>query len=208
MQDNTNPGEGPSSPLNSASAKARLTEEQKKRNHIESEKKRREAIRNGFDRLSTIVPGMQGQARSEAIVLAATVDHMRALLQQKEQIQAAATAKGWTLEQINRYYQGAEQEAHANENAPLEYNAAKIPIGIQAVPLQQQQQLSQPPQTPNNAFQAPFNAQPTPTSTGTPIDLTGPVAQTSNGYLPATENGEGGINSQSDSPPGSRPAGD
>ncbi|USW53720.1 Putative myc-type, basic helix-loop-helix (bHLH) domain-containing protein [Septoria linicola] len=205
MQDNTNLGEGPSSPLNSASAKARLTEEQKKRNHIESEKKRREAIRNGFDRLSTIVPGMQGQARSEAIVLAATVDHMRALLQQKEQIQAAATAKGWSLEQINRYYQGAEQEARANENAPLEYNAAKIPIGIQAVPLQQQQQQSQ---TPINAFQAPFGARPTPTSTGTPMDLTGPVSATSNGYLPATENGEGAMNSQSDSPPSSRPAGD
>ncbi|EMF14310.1 uncharacterized protein SEPMUDRAFT_25295, partial [Sphaerulina musiva SO2202] len=84
-----------SSPLSSANAaKARLTEEQKKKNHIESEKKRREAIRQGFDRLSTLVPGMQGQARSEAIVLAATVEHMRAMLAQREQIAAAATAKG------------------------------------------------------------------------------------------------------------------
>ncbi|KAF2211751.1 hypothetical protein CERZMDRAFT_11682, partial [Cercospora zeae-maydis SCOH1-5] len=108
-----NPSETPSSPINSA--KSRLTEEQKKRNHIESEKKRREAIRNGFDRLSTIVPGMQGQARSEAIVLAATVDHMRAMLKQKEQIYAAAMAKGWSTEQFNRYYQVAEQEARALE---------------------------------------------------------------------------------------------
>lgn len=121
-----NPSETPSSPINSA--KSRLTEEQKKRNHIESEKKRREAIRNGFDRLSTIVPGMQGQARSEAIVLAATVDYMRSMINQKDKIYAAAMEKGWTPEQFNRYYQVAEQEARAMENMPLHVNSAGVPV--------------------------------------------------------------------------------
>ncbi|PPJ61242.1 hypothetical protein CBER1_06721 [Cercospora berteroae] len=125
-----NPSETPSSPINSA--KSRLTEEQKKRNHIESEKKRREAIRNGFDRLSTIVPGMHGQARSEAIVLAATVDYMRAMTKQKDQIYAAAMEKGWTPEQFNRYYQVAEQEARAMENMPLHVNSAGIPVPNQS----------------------------------------------------------------------------
>lgn len=145
----------PNSPLGSAhananaAAKARLTEEQKKKNHIESEKKRREAIRQGFDRLSTLVPGMQGQARSEAIVLAATVEHMRAMVAQREQIAAAATAKGWSAEQIRRYYQQAEIEARQLENMPLQLNSAGVPVAmpqVQQVPIQGQIQ-SMAPQT-------------------------------------------------------------
>ncbi|KAG9714418.1 hypothetical protein KCU73_g16218, partial [Aureobasidium melanogenum] len=43
--------------------KPRLTEQEKKNNHIASEQKRRQAIREGFDRLAEIVPGMSGQGR-------------------------------------------------------------------------------------------------------------------------------------------------
>ncbi|KAK8208351.1 hypothetical protein IWZ00DRAFT_427162, partial [Phyllosticta capitalensis] len=57
--------------------KPRLTEEEKKNNHIASEQKRRQAIRQGFDKLASIVPGMEGQGRSEAIVLDATVKMLR-----------------------------------------------------------------------------------------------------------------------------------
>jgi heteromeric Ino2p/Ino4p transcription factor len=47
----------------------RLTESEKKTNHIASEQKRRMAIREGFDRLTEIVPGLEGMGRSESVVL-------------------------------------------------------------------------------------------------------------------------------------------
>jgi hypothetical protein len=43
----------------------RLTDAEKKQNHILSEQKRRQAIRMGFDRLAAMTPGMNGLGRSE-----------------------------------------------------------------------------------------------------------------------------------------------
>lgn len=57
--------------------KPRLTEQEKKNNHIASEQKRRQAIREGFDRLANTVPGMEGQGRSESLVLNATIEYMK-----------------------------------------------------------------------------------------------------------------------------------
>ena len=74
--------------------KPRLTAEQKKKNHIESEKKRREAIRAGFEKLAEIVPGVQGQARSEAVVLQATVAYLREQLAKKEELKDQAMEAG------------------------------------------------------------------------------------------------------------------
>lgn len=98
----------------SADDKPRLTEEEKKQNHIASgrqtrehggqptfeamavglvfiskltslvEQKRRQAIREGFDRLTELVPGLQGQGRSEGLVLKRTVDYMREQLAQRQ----------------------------------------------------------------------------------------------------------------------------
>ncbi|KAJ4292775.1 hypothetical protein N0V90_009438 [Kalmusia sp. IMI 367209] len=72
----------------------RLSEAQKKENHIRSEQKRREAIRDGFDRLASIVPGMEGQGRSEAVVLEATLQHMREKINERQQLIAAGNAQG------------------------------------------------------------------------------------------------------------------
>ncbi|KAF2246926.1 hypothetical protein BU26DRAFT_392911, partial [Trematosphaeria pertusa] len=72
----------------------RLTEAQKKENHIRSEQKRREAIREGFDRLASIVPGMEGQGRSEAVVLEATIKYMREQIVERQRIIAEAQARG------------------------------------------------------------------------------------------------------------------
>lgn len=55
--------------------KARLTDEQKKTNHITSEQNRRNFLRQQFDRLSEMVPGTRGKARSEAVVLEKLVDY-------------------------------------------------------------------------------------------------------------------------------------
>ncbi|KAF7550119.1 hypothetical protein G7046_g8118 [Stylonectria norvegica] len=64
--------------------KPRLTEEEKKQNHIASEQKRRQAIREGFDRLTELVPGLEGQGRSEGLVLKRTVDYMREQLVERK----------------------------------------------------------------------------------------------------------------------------
>jgi heteromeric Ino2p/Ino4p transcription factor len=84
---------GSQSPTNAAD-RPRLTEAQKKENHIRSEQKRREAIREGFDRLASIVPGMEGQGRSEAVVLDATVKHLREQIVERNRIIADAQARG------------------------------------------------------------------------------------------------------------------
>lgn len=81
-----------SSPKNAE--KPRLTEQEKKNNHIASEQKRRQAIRDGFDRLAATVPGMEGQGRSEAVVLQATIDHMRAQVQERKELLEQMRAEG------------------------------------------------------------------------------------------------------------------
>lgn len=91
------------SPSN-ANDRPRLTEAQKKENHIRSEQKRREAIREGFDRLASIVPGIEGQGRSEAVVLEATIKYMREKIVERQKIIADAQAQGidtsaWDLPQ-------------------------------------------------------------------------------------------------------------
>lgn len=52
--------------------------------HIEQ--KRRQAIREGFDRLTELVPGLEGQGRSESVVLKKTVDYMRAQLAERRRL--------------------------------------------------------------------------------------------------------------------------
>jgi hypothetical protein len=66
--------------------KPRLTEQEKKNNHIASEQKRRAAIREGFDRLTELVPGLEGQGRSESVVLKKTVDFLRLKLQERQEL--------------------------------------------------------------------------------------------------------------------------
>ncbi|KAG9255895.1 uncharacterized protein F5Z01DRAFT_650467 [Emericellopsis atlantica] len=78
---------------NSTEEKARLTVEEKKQNHINSEHKRRQNIRDGFDRLCEIVPGLEGQGRSEGLVLKQTIAYMREQIRERramiEQLEAA-----------------------------------------------------------------------------------------------------------------------
>ncbi|KAG5948250.1 hypothetical protein E4U59_002051 [Claviceps monticola] len=66
-----------------AEEKPRLTEVEKKQNHIASEQKRRQAIREGFDRLTFLVPGLEGQGRSEGLVLKRTVEYIRQQMQER-----------------------------------------------------------------------------------------------------------------------------
>ncbi|KAI4859706.1 hypothetical protein F4820DRAFT_438942 [Hypoxylon rubiginosum] len=74
--------------------KPRLTEEEKKQNHIASEQKRREAIRAGFDKLCSLVPGLEGHGRSEGFVLKETVKYMRAQLVRRRELVEQVEARG------------------------------------------------------------------------------------------------------------------
>lgn len=66
----------PLSPTN-PNEKPRLTAEQRKANHITSEHKRRFGIREAFDQLADLTPGMAKRGRQEALVLAAFNVEMR-----------------------------------------------------------------------------------------------------------------------------------
>lgn len=78
--------------------KPRLTEQEKKNNHIASEQKRRAAIREGFDRLTELVPGLEGQGRSESIVLRKTVDFIHLQLQERQELIAEIKHRGGRID--------------------------------------------------------------------------------------------------------------
>ncbi|RKF80812.1 putative mlx-interacting protein [Golovinomyces cichoracearum] len=78
--------------------KPRLSEHEKKANHIASEQKRRQAIREGFDRLTELVPGLEGQGRSESVVLRKTVDYIRAQLTERKRLVRRVRELGGQIE--------------------------------------------------------------------------------------------------------------
>ncbi|PHH76251.1 hypothetical protein CDD80_1700 [Ophiocordyceps camponoti-rufipedis] len=99
----TAPGDGAAPAI--LEEKPRLTEEEKKQNHIASEQKRRQAIREGFDRLTELVPGLEGQARSEGLVLKRTVAFMRHQLQERLRlIDAVEKAGGYVDEELKNSF--------------------------------------------------------------------------------------------------------
>jgi len=80
--------------------KPRLTEQEKKNNHIASEQKRRQAIREGFDRLAALVPGMEGQGRSESLVLNATIEHMKVQIAEHRELVDRMKAAGMDTSEV------------------------------------------------------------------------------------------------------------
>ncbi|KAM0329353.1 hypothetical protein ACHAQA_004659 [Verticillium albo-atrum] len=85
-----------------ADEKPRLTEAEKKQNHIASEQKRRQAIREGFDRLTELVPGLEGQGRSEGLVLQRTVRYMREQLEERRALVRKVEAAGGKVDDADR----------------------------------------------------------------------------------------------------------
>ena len=70
-----------------AAAKAsreNLTEDQKRENHIKSEQKRRTLIREGFEDLGELVPGLRGGGFSKSAVLIMAADWLEELIQGNE----------------------------------------------------------------------------------------------------------------------------
>ena len=65
-----------------------LTEEQKRTNHILSEQKRRNLIKQGFDDLCTLVPELNGGGFSKSTMLIQAADWLEDLLRGNEQLKA------------------------------------------------------------------------------------------------------------------------
>lgn len=63
-----------------------LTETEKKQNHIRSEQKRRNAIKDGFSDLSTMIPDLQNNGPSRSSNLTKTVEWIEAFLDINKQI--------------------------------------------------------------------------------------------------------------------------
>lgn len=69
-----------------------LTEEQKRENHIKSEQKRRTLIKEGFDDLCDIVPGLKGGGFSKSTMLAMAAEWLEEMLRGNEMLKAQLSA--------------------------------------------------------------------------------------------------------------------
>lgn len=69
-------------------ARENLTEEQKRSNHILSEQKRRNLIRQGFDDLCTLVPGLKGGGFSKSAMLTQAADWLEEVLRGNDILKA------------------------------------------------------------------------------------------------------------------------
>jgi hypothetical protein len=63
-----------------------LTEDQKRENHIKSEQKRRTLIREGFEDLGELVPGLRGGGFSKSAVLSMSAEWLEDLMQGNEEL--------------------------------------------------------------------------------------------------------------------------
>ncbi|KAG5976154.1 hypothetical protein E4U58_005777 [Claviceps cyperi] len=69
-----------------------LSEEQKRENHIRSEQKRRTLIKQGFDDLGVLVPGLRGGGLSKSTTLTMAADWLEQLLQGNKALALQAEA--------------------------------------------------------------------------------------------------------------------
>ncbi|ROV95100.1 hypothetical protein VSDG_05787 [Cytospora chrysosperma] len=81
-------GSGKRRKSSAAVKRENLTEDQKRENHINSEKKRRKVIQVGFENLSHIVPDIKGGNPSKSAMLEATVAWLQDLLDGNEALKA------------------------------------------------------------------------------------------------------------------------
>ncbi|GAB7364640.1 hypothetical protein MBLNU230_g5443t1 [Neophaeotheca triangularis] len=97
-----------------ATKKARLTDEQKKQNHIGSERHRRQEMRKGYERLAVLV-GRPGEGRKEAAVLTDTVDFLQREIDRKMRLKDMAMERGMSEKEFESYYEQALKDI---ENRP------------------------------------------------------------------------------------------
>ncbi|KAM7188036.1 hypothetical protein V8F33_010893 [Rhypophila sp. PSN 637] len=73
-----------------------LSEAQKRQNHIKSEQKRRWQIKEAFQDVEELVPGVKGASMSKSVILNNTADYLMDLLQKNEILKQRLAAAGIT----------------------------------------------------------------------------------------------------------------
>jgi len=96
-QSQTPSNPGSSKRKSSKTTKPRLSAVQKNTNHKDAENKRRNAIRSCFTDLAGMVPGTQGQERSEQVMLSKTTEHLRDQLKEQRELEAELERRGIAL---------------------------------------------------------------------------------------------------------------
>ena len=106
--------------------KPRLTEQQKKSNHITSEQNRRIFLRQQFDRLSEIIPGTEGKARSEAVVLEKLVEYGAAQIKEGQEMIHEIERMGGSVDSETRAKFFVEGRDAMPEDKEVEYTQGQI----------------------------------------------------------------------------------
>ena len=85
-------------PQQAVSRKPRLTEAEKKANHVASEQKRRQKIRDAYVRIARIVPGAEGKERSEETLLRLYLAYVKDLVEQRQRLIGMVESEGGFVE--------------------------------------------------------------------------------------------------------------
>ncbi|KAF9212581.1 hypothetical protein BGZ59_006583 [Podila verticillata] len=99
-----------------------LTEEEKRANHIASEQKRRNTIRNGFKDMTDIIPDLKDINSSKSTILFKAVDFIKYLEKRNKTLQEKADLLESRLQQrnggreTNGYHKGHSQQRHAQDS--------------------------------------------------------------------------------------------
>lgn len=80
------------------SRKPRLTEAEKKANHVASEQKRRQKIREAYARMARIIPGAEGKERSEEALLRLYLAYVKELKEQRQLLIGMVESEGGVVE--------------------------------------------------------------------------------------------------------------
>jgi hypothetical protein len=80
--------------LTSKGPKENLSEEQKRENHIKSEQKRRTLIKEGFDNLCDLVPGLKGGGFSKSTMLTMAAEWLEKMIQGNDQLKERLEGMG------------------------------------------------------------------------------------------------------------------
>lgn len=77
-----------------------LSEEERKKHHIESEHKRRQAIRDAFNKLVELVPELTpNDNRSEVLILNKSADYLNVLFKEQKSLVEQLEAKGLDIDE-------------------------------------------------------------------------------------------------------------
>ncbi|KAI9340147.1 Myc-type, basic helix-loop-helix domain-containing protein, partial [Zopfochytrium polystomum] len=82
-----------------------LTEEEKRTNHILSEQRRRNVIRNGFQTLAELVPSLgvgTGMGKSKSVILTRTAEYIRTIEEQNRRLQETLSGLEVRVEEKRR----------------------------------------------------------------------------------------------------------